>query len=90
MPQDLALFLVAATAVAVCAQGARESDSPNWAVRFYRRLFRVSLLPPLRRYARDKTSSSRREQFLAAWLLRFFLVFGVGSFLLPSCGRISC
>jgi hypothetical protein len=93
MPPDLLLFLVAVATATVVAFLSRRRDSPgppNWAVGLYLGLFRLTLLPPLQRYARARTVTSGREQFLAAWFLTFFLIFLVGIFLLSSCGRRAC
>ena len=38
----------------------------------------------------NENSWGRSLHFLAAWFLSFFLIFLVGVFFLPSCGRHSC
>jgi len=93
MPSELMVFFVAAvgaTVVALLTEYRSVSNAPNWAVEFYLGLLRATWLPPLRRYSEKRTTATSRERFLAAWFLSFFLIFLVGVFFLPSCGRHSC
>jgi hypothetical protein len=93
MALEVVFVLVAclgATVVAFLTERRGNSDSPNWAVDAYLGLLRSTWLPPLRRYADERKTATYRERFLAAWFLSFFLIFLIGIFFLPSCGRHSC
>jgi hypothetical protein len=92
MPHDLKIFLVAAavaTFVAALSLVLRSTNSPNWAVRVYLHLMRLTFIAPLARYARTPRVYSGREGLLAIWFLTFFSIFLIGV-LASSCGRQSC
>jgi hypothetical protein len=93
LAHDLKILLVAATVATVAAvlsASLRSAESPNWAVRVYLQLMRLSGIPPLSRYARTPRVYSGREGLLAIWFLVFFLIFAISVSMWPSCGRQSC
>ena len=94
MPSELLLAAIAAAiATVVAAFSVRGStpDSPTWAVRLYASLlslpFPLGVVP---KYRQSRATFGKREGFLAAWFLTFFVLFMLGVFFLPSCGRQSC
>ena len=87
--RDVQVFLgslVLGLCVACLSTRRYDPASPAWPVRLY--LF-VLLLGPAHRYARSRTTFSRREQFVTVFFVWFFIFFVIGVFLF-SCGRRAC
>jgi hypothetical protein len=90
VPADAKVALIAAVLALVPALLMRRSldpSQPGWAVRVYLSLFRTSEVPTLRDAASRRSRFPVREAFLATWFLLFFVLFGIGLFILPEAAH---